>query len=230
MKKKFISILLAGAIAASLSACGTEQEKPESSKQTEAATSTEETIKKAEDSTQKSEKVTLTVESTTATESIATQPQEPEFVDVTAEEMKLKIPATWVRSNDAPYSWCAGDRSSISITTAKDVSFKNFSNTDLLSIAAKTTDESLQEDVASGEICGYDGYSYVTYDGVQAVVMDYTLVNDDYNTDARAVLFAYNATEYMVLAQLTIHDQPSDVSHELDSILNSIQFSAVDSE
>lgn len=122
MKKKIISILLAGAIAASLSACGTEQEKPESIKQTETATSTEETIKKTEDSTQKSEEVTLTVESTTATESIATQPQEPEFVDVTAEEMKLKIPATWVRSNDAPYSWCAEDHSSISITTVKDVS------------------------------------------------------------------------------------------------------------
>lgn len=230
MKKKIISILLAGVIAASLSACGKEQEKPESSKQTEAATSTEETIKKAEDYTQKSEKVTLTVESTTATESIATQPQEPEFVDVTAEEMKLKIPATWVRSNDAPYSWCAEDHSSISITTVKDVSFKNFSNTDLLSIAAKTTDESFQKDVASGEICGYNGYNYVTYDGVQAVVMDYTLVNDDYNTAARAVLFAYNATEYMALAQLTIHDQPSDVSRELDSILNSIQFSAIDRE
>lgn len=230
MKKKIISILLAGVIAASLSACGKEQEKPESSKQAEAATSTEETIKKAEDYTQKSEKVTLTVESTTATESIATQPQEPEFVDVTAEEMKLKIPATWVRSNDAPYSWCAEDHSSISITTVKDVSFKNFSNTDLLSIAAKTTDESFQKDVASGEICGYNGYNYVTYDGVQAVVMDYTLVNDDYNTAARAVLFAYNATEYMALAQLTIHDQPSDVSRELDSILNSIQFSAIDRE
>lgn len=66
--------------------------------------------------------------------------------------------------------------------------------------------------------------------GVQAVVMNYTLVNDDYNTDARAVLLAYNSTEYMVLAQLTIHDQPSDVSRELDSILNSIQFLAVDSE
>ena len=60
--------------------------------------------------------------------------------------------------------------------------------------------------------------------------MDYTLVNDDHNTDARVVLFAYNATEYMVLAQLTIRDQPSDVSCELDSILNSIQFSAIDSE
>ena len=91
MKKKIISIFLAGAIAASLSACGTEQEKPESSKQTETATSMEETIKKAEDSTQKSEEVTLTVESTTATEAIAAQPQEPEFVDVTAEEMKIKI-------------------------------------------------------------------------------------------------------------------------------------------
>lgn len=144
--------------------------------------------------------------------------------------MKLKIPATWERSNDAPYLWYAEDRSSFSITTGKDVSFKNFSNTDLLSIAVKVTDEQFLEEAANGDIYGYDGYTYETYDGIQAAVMNYTLVNDDYDTAAKSVIFAYDATEYMVFAQLTVHNQPSDVSKKLDDILNSIQFSSVDAE
>lgn len=230
MKKKLISILLAGAVMASLSGCGAEQAKSESSKQTETATKTEETTKETEYTAQKAEETTLKTESTTIVETTTAQALEPELADITAEEMKLKIPATWERSNDAPYLWYAEDRSSFSITTGKDVSFKNFSNTDLLSIAVKVTDEQFLEEAANGDIYGYDGYTYETYDGIQAAVMNYTLVNDDYDTAAKSVIFAYDATEYMVFAQLTVHNQPSDVSKKLDDILNSIQFSSVDAE
>ena len=126
MKKKLISILLAGAVMASLSGCGAEQAKSESSKQTETATRTEETTKETEYTAQKAEETTLKTESTTIVETTTAQALEPELADITAEEMKLKIPATWERSNDAPYLWYAEDRSSFSITTGKDVSFKKF--------------------------------------------------------------------------------------------------------
>ena len=59
MKKKLISILLAGAVMASLSGCGAEQAKSESSKQTETATRTEETTKETEYTAQKAEETTL---------------------------------------------------------------------------------------------------------------------------------------------------------------------------
>ncbi|WP_294365976.1 hypothetical protein [uncultured Ruminococcus sp.] len=230
MKKTLFSILLAGAVMTSFFGCGTEQTKSENNEQTETTTKTEEISKEIEDVTQEAEETALKTESTTTVETTTTQASEPELADITIEEMKLKISATWERSNDAPYLWYAEDRSNISITTVNDISFKNFSNTDLLSVAVKATDEHFLEDAANGKIYGYNGYSYETYDGIQAAVMDYTLVNDDYDTTMRAVIFAYDATEYLVIAQLTVHEQPSDVSIKLDDILNSIQFSSVNAE
>ena len=63
MKKKLISILLAGAVMASLSGCGTEQAKSESGKQNETTARTEEATKETEDVAQKAEETTLKTES-----------------------------------------------------------------------------------------------------------------------------------------------------------------------
>lgn len=93
MKKKIISILLAGVIAASLSACGKEQEKPESSKQAEAATST--TL--ATTGTKSTYKI---VKSTTT--AVSTQPAEPDKIDTpaTVGDATFSVSSNWTKTED----------------------------------------------------------------------------------------------------------------------------------
>lgn len=215
MKKKIISILLAGAIAASLSACGKEQEKPESSKQAEAATST--TL--ATTGTKSTYKI---VKSTTT--AVSTQPAEPDKIDTpaTVGDATFSVSSNWTKTEDKNTVYWAKTSCSCFFVYKSEVQYK-----DSKSCMWQIYDEFTKSD----NIDGYSMTEDTTIGGVEGIKFDAVTVPDEDDFSRKAVYYVtvYNGNVYcFAFVDRCVSD--AEIFGFEDEIVSSISFSGAAAE
>lgn len=215
MKKKFISILLAGAIAASLSACGAEQEKPESSKQAETTTST--TL--ATTGTKSTYKI---VKNTTT--AVATQPAEPDKVDTTAAvgDATFSVSSNWTKTEDGNTVYWAKTSYSCFFV------YKSEAQYDDSKLCMK---QIYDEFTKSDNIDGYSMTEDTTIGGVEGIKFDAVTVPDEDDFSRKAVYYVtvYNGSAYcFAFVDRCVSD--AEIFGFEDEIVSSISFSGAAAE
>lgn len=134
--------------------------------------------------------------------------------------LKLPINSSWEKKND---SWYANDRSMLTAITSNEPEYVGLSDEELLSVLSETIYSDFME------TDGYIRFGLVesnveTSDGIRGASFTYAIENEDYDTKMKAVIIAHNERAYLIQAQLTVHEEPSDLSECFDDLISAISF------